>query len=79
MSKIDDCGINKPFEEFEDDIKKVVDLIFNLTLKGRKNIDIYDVSTFVALGDIVNDIIKKSAKEMQFEIALNKIDKEHGL
>lgn len=79
MSKIDDCGINKPFEEFEDDIKKVVDLIFNLTLKGRKNIDIYDVSTFVALGDIVNDIIKKSAKEMQYEIALNKIDKEHGL
>ena len=79
MSKIDDCGINKPFEEFEDDIKRVVDLIFNLTLKGRKNIDIYDVSTFVALGDIVNDIIKKSAKEMQYEIALNKIDKEHGL
>lgn len=79
MSKIDDCGINKPFEEFEDDIKRVVDLIFNLTLKGRKNIDIYDVSTFVALGDIVNDIIKKSAREMQYEIALNKIDKEHGL
>lgn len=79
MSKIDDCGINKPFEEFEDDIKRVVDLIFNLTLKGRKNIDIYDVSTFVALGNIVNDIIKKSAREMQYEIALNKIDKEHGL
>lgn len=79
MSKIDDCGINKPFEEFEDDIKRVVDLIFNLTLKGRKNIDIYDVSTFVALGNIVNDIIKKSAREMQYEISLNKIDKEHGL
>lgn len=63
--------LNMSDEEFEDAVKQVSQLIFDLTLKGRKTITITDVATYDALGQCVATLVTKTADAIQEEITNN--------
>lgn len=50
-------------EEFENAVKQVSQLIFDLTLKGRKTITIIDVATYDALGQCVATLVTKTEEK----------------
>lgn len=66
--------LNMSDEEFEDAVKQVCDLIYTLTLKGRKTITIIDVATYDALGQCVATLVTKTADAIQKEIEQNIIN-----
>ena len=73
--------LNMSDEEFENAVKQVCELIYNLTLKGKNNITIIDVATYDALGKCASEMITKSADAIQKEItekAFEYIDKVIG-
>ena len=67
--------LNMSDEEFEDAVKQVCELIFNLTLKDRGLITIKDIATYDALGQCVATTITKTADAIQEVLAKNIADK----
>lgn len=59
--------LNMSDEEFEDAVKQVCNLIYDLTLKGKGIITIKDIATYDALGQCVAKTISKSADAIQEE------------
>lgn len=60
-------SISMSKEEFEDAVKLVCNLIYDLTLKGKGIITIKDIATYDALGQCVAKTISKSADAIQEE------------
>lgn len=60
--------LNMSNEEFENAVAQVCELIYELTLKGRKIITITDVATYDALGQCVATLVTKTADAIQEEI-----------
>ena len=67
--------LNMSDEEFEDAVKQVCELIFNLTLKDRGLITIKDIATYDALGQCVATTITKTADAIQEKKKKNIADK----
>lgn len=61
-------SISMSKEEFEDAVKQVYDLIYDLTLKGKGIITIKDIATYDSLGQCVAKTISKTADAIQEEL-----------
>ena len=61
-------SISMSKEEFEDAVKQVCNLIYDLTLKGKGIITIKDIATYDALGQCVAKTISKTADAIQEEL-----------
>lgn len=71
--KMSESKLNMSDEEFEDAVKQVCELIFNLTLKDRGLITIKDIATYDALGQCVAKTITKTADAIQEVLEKNNI------
>lgn len=72
--KMSESKLNMSDEEFEDAVKQVCELIFNLTLKDRGLITIKDIATYDALGQCAAKTITKTADAIQEVLAKNIAD-----
>ena len=65
--KMSESKLSMSDEEFENAVKRVCELIYNLTLKDRGLITIKDIATYDALGQCVATTVTKTADAIQEE------------
>lgn len=71
MIKMSESKLSMSDEEFENAVKQVCELIYDLTLKGKGFITIKDIATYDALGQCVAKTITKTADAIEDDMIKN--------